>query len=130
MGNQEGLQACQNATGSSAGSRPLKCGFAIGLSQSRSPTKLAPVAEVVLSKAATLNAFGTDQTRSARDAYRAAGGLAKLIEATARFSRFAGHPRADCGFAWPNTIVPWFCPRTTVPVFVVKVAWPLSTITP
>src|SRR5215470_17936128 len=68
--------------------------------------------------------------RPAAVIYRAAGGFAKLTEVTARFMRSAGHGRADCGLPWLNTIVPWPCLRVTVPVFVVKVTSPLSTITP
>jgi len=58
--------------------------------------------------AASHNAAGLwpAAARSSQGSYRAAGGFAKVTEATARFVRSAGQGRADCGAPWPNTIVP------------------------
>jgi hypothetical protein len=59
-----------------------------------------------------------------------ADGFPKVIEATARFMRPAGHAAARWGFPSPMSIVPWPCFRVTVPFLAVMVTSPFSTTIP
>jgi hypothetical protein len=62
--------------------------------------------------------------------YGRAGGFLKVMEATARFMRPAGHGAALRGLPSSKSIVPWPCFKVTVPLLPVTVTSPLSTMTP
>jgi hypothetical protein len=71
-----------------------------------------------------------DKNQPQRLSYGRAGGFPKVIEATARFMRPAGHAAARWGFPSLKSIVPWPCFKVTVPFLPVTVTSPLSTMTP